>query len=143
MEISNLIKTTNVIETKGKEILKKNDFFKKLINLMNSHEFNDFYESYFNDWSDIETIIFYIKLYKTIDYEYSRRFEDDISDEAMTYTLYNVMNNTSMRKMALSKFSDFKQSKNIDMKQNKEFRYLLDFSNVLVQPTTRSQIMET
>ena len=58
MEISNLIKTTNVIETKGKEILKKNDFFKKLINLMNSHEFNDFYESYFNDWSDIETIIF-------------------------------------------------------------------------------------
>ena len=133
MEISNLIKTTNVIETKGKEILKKNDFFKKLINLMNSHEFNDFYESYFNDWSDN----------KTIDDEYSRRFEDDISDEAMTYTLYNVMNNTSMRKMALSKFSDFKQSKNIDMKQNKEFRYLLDFSNVLVQPTTRSQIMET
>jgi len=75
---------------KGKNIIYKNDFFKKLLNLMNSDEFTDFYSSYFHDWSDIETIIFYIKLYKTIEYEYSIRFNASISDEIMAYTLYNV-----------------------------------------------------
>src|SRR5210317_1643516 len=81
---------TNKVKKEGEKILKKNDFFRKLMNLMNSTEFNDFYDSYFKDWSDIETIVFYIKLYKTIDYEYNRRFNEEISDEIMTYMLYNV-----------------------------------------------------
>jgi len=41
------------------------------------------------------------------------------------------MNNNDLRKIALSKFHDFKQNKNIDMNHSKEFRYLLDFSNVI------------
>ena len=112
----------------GEEILKKNEFFDKLIKLMNSNEFVDFYDSYFKDWSDIQTIVFYIKLYKTIEYEYKRRFDNDIPPEIMTYTLYNIISTKELRKFALEKFSDFKESKNIDMKKNEEFRYLLDFN---------------
>lgn len=112
----------------GEEILKKNEFFDKLIKLMNSNEFIDFYDSYFKDWSDIQTIVFYIKLYKTIEYEYKRRFDSDIPQGIMTYTLYNIINTKELRKFALEKFSDFKESKNIDMKRNSEFRYLLDFN---------------
>ena len=118
---------TNKVKKEGEKILKKNDFFRKLMNLMNSTEFNDFYDSYFKDWSDIETIVFYIKLYKTIDYEYNRRFNEEISDEIMTYMLYNVMNNTDTRKLALEKFRDFKDHKNIDMSKTAELRYLFDF----------------
>ena len=119
----------NKLEKRGGDILKKNDFFRNLMNLMNSREFSELYDLYFNNWSDIETIVFYIKLYKTIDFEYSRRFNCTISDELMTYTLYNIMNNTPLRQLALSKFNDFKQG-NVDMSKNSEFRYLLDFSNV-------------
>ena len=103
---------------------------------MNSDEFNDFYDSYFKDWSDIETIIFYIKLYKTIAYEYNQRFNKEISDEVMTYMLYNVMNNTPTRKLALEKFRDFKDNKNVDMNKNSDLRYLLDFSNYSIKFTT-------
>ena len=103
---------------------------------MNSTEFNDFYDSYFKDWSDIETIVFYIKLYKTIDYEYNRRFNEEISDEIMTYMLYNVMNNTETRKLALEKFRDFKDHKNIYMTKTSELRYLFDFSNYSLKRTT-------
>ena len=127
---------TNKVKQEGEKILKKNDFFRKLMNLMNSTEFNDFYDSYFKDWSDIETIVFYIKLYKTIDYEYSRRFNEEISDEIMTYMLYNVMNNTDTRKLALEKFRDFKDHKNIDMSKTAELRYLFDFSNYSLKRTT-------
>ena len=123
----------------GEKILNKNDFFKKLMNLMNCEEFNDFYDSYFNDWSDIETIIFYIKLYKTIAYEYKNRFKEEICDELMTYMLYSVMSNTELRKLAFQKFRDLKENKNIDMEKNKEFRYLLDFSSYSIK-RTKSQL---
>ena len=103
---------------------------------MNSIEFKDFYDNYFKDWSDIETIIFYIKLYKTISYEYTSRFNEEISDEVMTYMLYNVMSNTETRKLALEKFRDLKEHKNIDMNKNSDFRYLLDFSNYSIKRTT-------
>ena len=133
---SDLTKINNNIIKQGENILSKNNFFKKLMNLMNSGEFKDFYDSYFNDWSDIETIIFYIKLYKTIAYEYKNRFNEEINDELMTYMLYNVMSNDQTRKLALEKFRDLKDHKNIDMNKNKEFRYLLDFSKYSIKRTT-------
>lgn len=136
----NKTKDLSIVNTKisheGEKIINKNDFFKKLMKLMNSDEFNDFYDSYFKDWSDIETIIFYIKLYKTIAYEYNQRFNKEISDEVMTYMLYNVMNNTPTRKLALEKFRDFKDNKNVDMNKNSDLRYLLDFSNYSIKFTT-------
>ena len=134
--VVNNTKVNNRVIQEGKKILHKNDFFRKLMNLMNSKEFNDFYDSYFKDWSDIETIVFYIKLYKTIDYEYTRRFNEEINDEIMTYMLYNVMNNNDMRKLALEKFQDFKDNKNIDMDKTSELRYLFDFSKYSLKRTT-------
>tara|TARA_A100001015_G_C14471227_1_gene511812 strand:+ start:42 stop:461 length:420 start_codon:yes stop_codon:yes gene_type:complete len=127
MDIVEFNKSNNQLK-EGEEILKKNEFFTKLIALMNSNEFIDFYDSYFKDWSDIETIVFYIKLYKTIEYEYRRRLDTDIPQGIMTYTLYNIINNNEMRKIAIKKFSDFKDHKTIDMKKNEDFRYLLDFN---------------
>ena len=118
----------NSLTEKGSEILKKNEFFEKLIKMMNSIEFLDFYDNYFKDWSDIETIIFYIKLYKTVEYEYRRRFNNDISPELMAYSLYNILNTKELRKFALEKFRDFKELKHVDMSKNEEFRYLLDFN---------------
>ncbi len=57
--------------TLGSKILKENHFFKEFISLMNNTEFKQFYDTYFNDWSDIQTMIFYMKLHSTIEYEYS------------------------------------------------------------------------
>lgn len=122
------LERVNSLTEKGSEILKKNEFFEKLIKMMNSSEFLDFYDSYFKDWSDIETIIFYIKLYKTVEYEYKRRFNNNISPELMTYSLYNILNTKELRKCALEKFRDFKELKHVDMSKNEEFRYLLDFN---------------
>lgn len=127
MDIVTHNKNSNQVK-EGEDILKKNEFFDKLVKLMNSNEFIDFYDSYFKDWSDIQTIVFYIKLYKTIEYEYKRRFDSDIPSGLMTYTLYNIINTKELRKIALEKFNDFKESKSIDMKKNEEFRYLLDFN---------------
>jgi len=46
------------------------------------------------------------------------------------------MNNTETRKLALEKFRDFKDYKNIDMSKTVELRYLFDFSNYSLKRTT-------
>ena len=93
---------------------------------MKNVEFLKFYDEYLKDWSDIQCMIFYMKLYTTIDYEYSNRFNSKISDEAMTYTIKQIMENRDTRRFAFDLFKDFKD---ISHKNTGSFRTLLNFDN--------------
>ena len=114
-------------ETKGAEILTNNPFFKDLIGIMKNTEFKNFYSKYFKDWTDIQTMIFYMKLYTTIEYEYNSRFSNQINDNLMTYTLHNVMTNTNTRSVAMSLFRDFKD---LNHSRTYDFRTLIQFNNI-------------
>ena len=116
----------NSKEETGKNILQKNGFFNDLVKLMKNTEFKEFYNKYFHDWTDIQTMIFYMKLYSTIEYEYNRRFNHDISDELMTYTLHNIMCNTETRKIAMKLFRDFKE---LHHSNTYDFRTLIQFND--------------
>ncbi len=140
---------------KHNSIKKTNPFFRDLINIMNNSEFKQFYNKYFNDWSDIQAMIFFMKLYSTIDYEFTRQFNAKIENAEMEMILDKVMENSNTRKMALSLFNDYKNC--IDYKNTEKFRTLLSFSksnqssildlppvppssNVLLAPSTDSKI---
>ena len=114
------------IERKGGEILSENKFFSDLCSLMKNVEFLKFYDEYLKDWSDIQCMIFYMKLYTTIDYEYSNRFNNKISDEAMTYTIKQIMENRDTRRFAFDLFKDFKDK---TKKNTGSFRTLLNFDD--------------
>ncbi len=114
------------IERKGGKILSENKFFSDLCSLMKNVEFLKFYDEYLKDWSDIQCMIFYMKLYTTIDYEYSNRFNNKISDEAMTYTIRQIMENRDTRRFAFDLFKDFKD---ISHRNTGSFRTLLNFDN--------------
>ena len=112
---------------KGKEILKENDFFKDLISLMHNIEFNNFYKNYFQNWSDIETMIFYMKLYKAIEYGYSIQYDSDINQEFMTFILHKVITTNELRKKAISIFKNFKES---SLSDKEIFCKLLDYNTL-------------
>ena len=95
------------IEIIGDNILKTNKFLSDLCSLMKNTEFITFYNEYFKDWSDIQCMIFYIKLYTTIEYEYTNRFKKKISSQAMAYTIKKIMDNEYTRSFALDLFKDF------------------------------------
>ena len=114
------------IERKGGVILDENKFFSDLCSMMKNVEFLKFYDEYLKDWSDIQCMIFYMKLYTTIDFEYNSRFNDKISDEAMTYTIKQIMENRDTRRYAFDLFKDFKD---ISHKNTGSFRTLLNFEN--------------
>ena len=84
--------------------LNENVFFNDLCSLMRNVEFAKFYDSYFNDYSDIECMIFYMKLYSTIEYEYKERFNLSIDDETMKLMLHKIMSNGETRKFAFEIF---------------------------------------
>lgn len=97
-----------IMKSSGSRILQKNNFFSDLVNLMENKEFKFFYEKYFNDWTDIETMIFYMKLYQSITNEYYERFEKEISKEIITYMMQKIMSNENMRKVAIDCFRKYK-----------------------------------
>lgn len=99
-------------EKKGKQILSKNDFFQDFTKVMKNTTFKNFYAKYFQNWSDIETMVFYMKLYDVLEKEYESRYNTIISDELMTYMLHNIITTTEMRKLAVSSFNDFKNPAN-------------------------------
>lgn len=115
------------LEKKGSKILKENKFFSDLCSLMKNIDFIKFYDEYFKDWSEIQCMIFYIKLYTTIEYEYKIRYNLQISDEIITYMLRQIMNNNETRRFALDLFNDFKD---ISHKNTGSFRTLLNFESV-------------
>ena len=115
------------LEKRGSKILKENKFFSDLCSLMKNIDFIKFYDEYFKDWSEIQCMIFYIKLYTTIEYEYKIRYNLQISDEIITYMLRQIMNNNETRRFALDLFNDFKD---ISHKNTGSFRTLLNFESV-------------
>lgn len=120
---------------KGEKILNENEFFQDFISLMHNVEFNNFYKKYFQNWSDIETMIFYMKLYKAVDYGYTAKFNSQISSEVMTFLLHKVMTTTSLRKAAFQTFRNFKDSSITD---KEIFCKLIDFTviskeNILIE----------
>lgn len=122
MDITSYTKNTDV----GKKILSSNPFFKDLVAVMNNTEFKHFYDEYFRDWSDIQTMIFYMKIYKTIEFEYNNRYNSQISDEMMVYTLHKIMITNESRKIAMQLFSDFKD---LNHDRSYDFRTLIQFNN--------------
>lgn len=112
-------------ECKGAEILSRNSFFRDLCSLMKNVEFAKFYDNYFKDWSDIQCMIFYMKLYSTIEYEYKSRFNDDINDEAMTYMMHKIMSEGKTRKIAFELFEKYKNDYNHESSEG--FRKELEF----------------
>jgi|TARA_Y100000992_G_C21254691_1_gene487863 uncharacterized protein YihD (DUF1040 family) len=112
------------IESIGSDILKNNKFLSDLCSLMRNTEFIEFYNEYFKEWSDIQCMIFYIKLYTTIEYEYSNRFNNKITNESMVYTIKQIMDNEDTRSFALDLFKDFKD---LSHKNTRSFRTLINF----------------
>jgi hypothetical protein len=92
----------------GKEILETNMFFKDLAELMKNAQFRRFYNEYFTDWSDIQVMIFYMKLYAMVESEYSLRYCREIDNELVVYVMHNIMSAKMTRKIALNLFKNYK-----------------------------------
>ena len=117
-------------EKTGHKILKKNKFFKDFTGLMRNTEFRNFYHNYFSDWTDIQTMIFYMKIYTTIEDMYFNKYKKCMNDELMTYTLHKIITTKETRKVAVELFKNFKGEENdIDKKKLIFFENMISFDS--------------
>ena len=128
---NNEIQKYDNCSNEGSKILKKNKFFQDFTSLMRNVEFRNFYQNYFQDWSDIQTMIFYMKIYSTIEDLYLNKYKQYISDELMTFMLHKIITTNETRKVAVELFKNFKgeQSEIIDNNKLKFFESLIDFDS--------------
>lgn len=109
----------------GEKMCSTNPFFKDFITLMNNIQFNDFYNKYFQNWSDIETMVFYMKLYKALEYGYFLKYNQSIDDNLMTFILHKIMVTSDLRRQAIKLFRSFQTS---SLNEQEMFCKLLDFT---------------
>ena len=109
---------------KGEKILEENNFFNKLDNIMRNENFRSFYSEYFHDYTDIKTVILYMKLYETIEKEYKERYNLTIEKELLAYMMKELMSNSLSRKNILESFNNF-----TDYNNNVNKKYILDIFN--------------
>tara|TARA_Y100000591_G_C21408445_1_gene486366 strand:+ start:132 stop:554 length:423 start_codon:yes stop_codon:yes gene_type:complete len=129
MEQTNNVELYSKAVKSGSKMLKTNPFFKDFTSIMRNEEFKQFYNNYFKDWSDIQTMIFYMKLYTTIEQSYYSKYQSPISDELMTYTLHKIITTKEIRSVAIELFKGFKGEKLTILSPEKleNFNLLLDF----------------
>jgi len=127
-----------VLKKHGKKELHNNLFFRDLNELMQSNtKFRIFYDKYFKDSSDIQTVILYLKLYETLEIEYKQYNNNETVDEdLLIYAIKELMSNESTRKNILSSFDRYNQNKNNNPNENK---YLLDIISQIKTIMVQSQ----
>jgi hypothetical protein len=123
------IKNINIeqILKKGKKILKENEFFKDLDNMMNDKKFRTFYEKYFKDIVDIKVILLYMKLYETIQKEYFAIHNCEIDNKLLAYMIKELMNNNMSRDKIMKSFHNFLEREIEPKNRNNYKKFLLDF----------------
>ena len=101
------------IKTEGERLYNQNDFFRDLSRLMENKEFQSFHEKYLSDWTDIQTTMMYMKLYKDIKNTYSLSFSKNASKELVLFITQKIISNYETRKFIVDKFADFKEGMDI------------------------------
>jgi hypothetical protein len=112
----------NLVIHKGKKVLEENKFFSNLDKLMQDKDFRDFYDQYFKSYTDIQTVILYMKLYQTLEDEYEKRFNEKIPKELLAFTMKEIFVDNKMRKITMESFNNFMNNYE-DAKKN---NFLLD-----------------
>ena len=93
---------------------------------MSNKLFSSYYKKYFTDFSNIRTIILYMKLYETIQKEYKDKHGYDIEKELLIYIIKELMSNSHSRKNIYDAFykycdnmNDSKKTKILDIFDNR------------------------
>jgi hypothetical protein len=118
-----IITSDDEMNTVGNNILETNVFFKDLVGIMQNAQFRNFYNEYFTDWSDVQVMVFYMKLYATIESEYSLRYCRNIDSSTIVYVMHNIMSSQVTRKIALDIFKNYRED--VDLSA---LRPLLEFA---------------
>ena len=107
----------------GTLIYKENEFMRDLYDMMSNDRFRNFIDKYLNEWNSIKSVIMFIKLFETIEYEYFEKFKEPITKELMLVTIKKLFEDKDLRKIILKSYDDFQSIKKT---KNKKYLSILE-----------------
>jgi hypothetical protein len=96
------IAIVNDINTKGFELLEKNEFFKDLTEIMTDQKFSNFYNKYFKTMDDIKSTVIYMKLFNLFKEKYNTLSQKELSNYVNVYLLHKTMTTPELRTSMIS-----------------------------------------
>lgn len=93
---------TTIVPRAALDAVQQNPFYEDLISVMTNPRFQGFCQKYMDSWSDIETIVLYMKLYQSL-----AQYLDTPQD--IVAVIHKVMNTAHARKRVIQCFRDFQE----------------------------------
>jgi hypothetical protein len=90
--INNIIKKEN-----GLELIKNNEFFKDLSDIMSDDKFKTFFNKYFKTMDEIKTTVIYMKLYDALREKYKTLSGEELSKCLNVYLIHHAMTDNKLR----------------------------------------------
>lgn len=88
----------------------KSAFINELGDLMQNKQFRTFFDKHSNDWHDLQTVIMYVLLYKTLEEKYKKMYNKDINPEYIKLLVQQFFINPKSRQIIVKQFLDFTKS---------------------------------
>jgi len=104
------------ISEKADNLVKNNDFFADLIEIMEDEKFAKFFEKYFVDMNEVKISVVYMKLYQEFKKKWKKMTDEELDKKVNVFLIWKMMRNKDMNKFALhTVLNHLEAPKNVDI----------------------------
>ena len=97
-------------------LVKNNDFFADLIEIMEDKKFANFFEKYFVDMSEVKISVVYMKLYQEFKKKWKKMTDEELDKKVNVFLIWKMMRDKNMNKFALhTVLNHLETPKNVDI----------------------------
>lgn len=97
------VNDTNIIELEtGEELIKNNEFFKDLSDIMTDDKFKTFFNKYFKTMDEVKTTVIYMKLYDALREKYEVLSGEELSKCLNIYLIHHAMTDNNLRNKVIN-----------------------------------------
>ena len=117
MEKQQLVKSNSFdITEKADNLVKNNDFFADLIEIMEDEKFANFFEKYFVDMNEVKISVVYMKLYQEFKKKWKKMTDEELDKKVNVFLIWKMMRDKDMNKFALhTVLNHLEAPKNVDI----------------------------
>lgn len=104
------------ISEKAAKLVKNNDFFADLIEIMEDEKFANFFEKYFVDMNEVKISVVYMKLYQEFKKKWKKMTDEELDKKVNVFLIWKMMRDKDMNKFALhTVLNHLETPKNVDI----------------------------
>lgn len=96
-----IIKPSEISRIEGQRIMRENEFFQDLVELMENEQFKKFFKKHMSNWVEVKSTLIYMKLYDEFKSKYKRLTADDLEESIVIYLLCKLMRDRNLRPFSI------------------------------------------